>query len=91
MAKVVVTIKIMPDSPDTDLASVEEASKSRIEEFGAGWGKSEIEPIAFGLKALRLIFIMDEELGSTEPLEESLQDIDGVQSAEVVDARRAIG
>ena len=54
-------------------------------------GKVEQEPIAFGLKALKLIFVMEESIGSTESLEEDIKKIHGIQSVEVTDVRRAIG
>ena len=53
--------------------------------------KIEEQPIAFGLKALNIIFVMDEAKGSTEPLEDSVSDIEGVQSVEITDVRRAVG
>jgi translation elongation factor EF-1beta len=34
---------------------------------------------------------MDESKGSTEPLEESIKTISGVNSVEAIDIRRAIG
>ena len=92
MAQVVVTLKIMPESPDIDLNALESEAKKKIIEFaGPGDTKSEQEPIAFGLKAVKIIFIMDEAKGSTEPLEDSISEIKGVQSVEVSDVRRAIG
>ena len=92
MANAVVTIKIMPESPETDLAKLEAAAKEKIRGFaGEGETKTEIEPIAFGLKALKIIFVMDEEKGSPDPVAEEIQDLEGVNSAEVVDVRRAIG
>jgi len=53
--------------------------------------KTEQEPIAFGLNALKIMFVMDESKGSTEALEENIKKIDGVNSVETVDVRRAIG
>ncbi len=91
MAEVVVTIKIMPESVDTDLEQVKIEATKKIEEFGGEVGKSEIEPVAFGLKALKLIFVYDESKGSPDPLEVSIKEVDGVQSAETTDVRRAIG
>jgi len=91
MAQLVVTIKIMPESPDIDLKSIEEQAKKEITKFGGDVGKVEIELIAFGLKALNLIFVMDEKKGGTDSLEENISRIDGVRSAEVTDVRRAIG
>ncbi len=92
MANAIVTIKIMPVSPDTDLGVVEEQAKKHIAAYaGEGDTRSEIEPIAFGLKALKITFVMDENLGSPESLEKTLTGIEGVNSAETVDVRRAVG
>ena len=64
MANVVATVKMMPESPDVDLNKVEADAKKKIIDFaGEGDMKIEQEPIAFGLKALKIIFIMDESKG----------------------------
>ena len=91
MAQAIVTLKIMPESPDIDLKEIEIAATQEIKVFGGEVGKVEIEPIAFGLKALNLIFVMDEAKGSTESLENIIAKIPGVQSVDVTDVRRAIG
>ncbi len=92
MAQVVATLKIMPESPEVSLAEIEKEAKKKIIEFaGEGDTKVEEEPIAFGLKSLNIIFIMDESKGSTEPLEDEVNNIKGVRSAEVTDVRRAVG
>lgn len=91
MAQVVITLKIMPDSPQVNLEDVKAKAKDMIKEFGGDVGKEEIEPIAFGLKALNLFFVMDESLGGTDSLEEKINELEGVQSVEVTDVRRAIG
>jgi len=92
MAQVIVTLKIMPKSVEVDLNKITEQSKTKIVDFaGPGDMKIEEKPIAFGLKAVNIIFIMDESKGSTDQLEDSIAEIDGVQSVEVTDVRRAIG
>jgi len=92
LANAVVTMKIMPESPDTDLERIKTAALAEIESFaGKGDTKVEVEPIAFGLKALKIIFIMDENLGSPDQLEPKIMGIDGVNSFEIIDVRRAIG
>ena len=92
MAKVVVTLKIMPENPEVDLAAIEKEAKAKIIDFSQNEEmKIEQEPIAFGLKALKIIFVMDESKGSTETLEQDIKTISGVNSVEVVDVRRAIG
>jgi elongation factor 1-beta len=91
MADVVVSLRIMPKSPSINLEQVQEKATQKIKEFGGEVGKADIEPVAFGLKALILVFVMNESLGGTDSLEEAVQKISGVQSAEVTDVRRAIG
>jgi len=82
----------MPESPEIDLAKIEEESKKLVTEFaGETETKTEQEPIAFGLKALKIMFVMDEAKGSTDDLEKKISEIDGVNSVEVVDVRRTIG
>ena len=91
MAKVYVKIKIMPESPETDLGKVEAGVKKIIEKDGSTFHASEIVPIAFGLKALEFIFMRDESKGDTEPMEKQFAKIKGVQSVDVIDVRRAFG
>ncbi|HLC64633.1 MAG TPA: elongation factor 1-beta [Candidatus Nanoarchaeia archaeon] len=92
MASVVVTLRIMPESPEVDLKAIEGEAKKKILSFA---GKSEIKveqvPIAFGLKSLNITFVMDESKGSTEPIEKEVAKISHVNSVEVTDVRRAIG
>ena len=91
MAEVVVTVRLMPESPDQDLKILEEKSKIAIENFGGEVGKVDIVPVGFGLNSLNLIFVMDESIGSTDELEKELTGIIGVESVEIIDVRRAIG
>ena len=91
MANVVLTFKVMPDSPSTDLKKIEEACGHLAKEFGTEIGKVDIEPVAFGLKALKLFVVLDESKGSPDKLEEQFRSVAGVQSVEVTDVRRAIG
>jgi elongation factor 1-beta len=92
MANAIITLKIMPESPDVDLDHVEAEAKKKIIAFaGEGEMRVEIEPIAFGLKAVKIMFVTDEKKGGTDSLEEAIGTIDGVNSVEVIDVRRAIG
>jgi len=92
MANAVITIRIMPESPEVDLTKVEEEAKRAITEFaGEGETKTTVEPVAFGLKSISIIFVMDESKGSPDPVAEKIQALEGVNSAEITDVRRAIG
>jgi elongation factor 1-beta len=92
MADVVVTMRIMPESPEIDLALMQTKIMSLIDSFaGKGARKTETEPVAFGLKALVIMFVMAESNGSTEGLEKQIETVKGVNSVEVTDVRRTIG
>lgn len=91
LAEVIITLKIMPISPEVDLTKIQEEAKKKIESFGGEVGKVEEKPLAFGLKELLIIFVMDEKKGSTDSLENDIETIEGVQSVEVTDVRRAVG
>ena len=61
MAKVVVTLKIMPDSPKVNLDVLQKAALKKIKDaIGDTETKVEKEAIGFGLNALKIFFVMDE-------------------------------
>ncbi len=92
MARVIITLRVMQSSPDINLGEVEKQALKMIEKFAGDLQyKSEQQPIAFGLKALMLTFVMDEAKGSTDELESQITGIEGVNSVEVTDVRRAVG
>lgn len=92
MADVVVTLKIMPESPDVDLNNLQEQAAGKVKDFSKMNNmKIEQVPVAFGLKSINIMFVMSEDIGATDPLEESISKLDGVNSVEVTDVRRTIG
>ena len=92
MARVVVSLRIMPQSPDIDLSELEQKAKDEIIKFcNSQEFKVEIQPIAFGLKALIILFVMEESIGTTEKLEQNISQLGGVESVEVTDVRRVVG
>lgn len=94
MARAVATLKVMPSSPDIDLHKLELKVKEVIYKFVKEKTETKviIEPVAFGLKALIIMFVMDEKLGSPDPIAEKVAEMeDEVNSAEITDVRRAIG
>ncbi len=92
MASVIVTLKLMPESPDVDMDTVAQKAEQVITDFSNSVEvRKDIQPVAFGLKSVSMTFVMDENKGGTEQLEEMLKQIEGVQSAETTDVRRAVG
>ena len=90
MGTALVKIKIMPESPDTDLEGIKNSAKEVVESNKGTNVSFEEEPIAFGLKAVIIGFAIDEN-DELEPIENSLRKIENVSSAEVSDMRRAFG
>jgi len=92
MAKALVTVKIMPESVDVDLEKIEGKVKESIRDVYGEIGEIRVEeePIAFGLRALKFTFIIDESMG-TDAIEEELADLEGVANAQVIDFRRTLG
>ena len=92
MADVIITLKIMPESPDVNMDELYSKVEPLIKDFtGESEFKKEEEPIAFGLNALKIIFVMDEAKGSTDDMESKIAEIDEVKSVDVIDVRRAVG
>lgn len=93
MANVIITLRIMPESPDVDLESIREEAEKKIDNFAGGHKEKqhEIKPIAFGLKSLDIHFMMNEDLGSPDGVAEEIATLEGVQSAEVTNVTRAMG
>jgi translation elongation factor aEF-1 beta len=90
MGTALIKIKIMPKSLETDLEKIKDLAQRVI---GDNNGKDIIfheEPIAFGLKAVIASFDIDEST-PLEPIEEGLRKVENVNSAEVIDMRRAFG
>jgi|TARA_B100001971_G_C17997802_1_gene435674 translation elongation factor aEF-1 beta len=90
MGTALLTIKMMPESPETDLELIEGKAKEIIENLKGKSPKFQKEPVAFGIISLSASFSIDESL-ETDPFEEKLREIEGVNSAETVDFRRAFG
>ncbi|MEK6934288.1 MAG: elongation factor 1-beta [Nanoarchaeota archaeon] len=91
MGFVLATFKFMPETVDTDLDNVKNEVEDVISKFGAKTEKVDREPVAFGLNALIVVVSIDENKGGLDPLEDQLRNVEGVESVEVTDVRRAIG
>ena len=90
MGTALLRIKLMPASLEVNLEEIKEKAKIIVEK-GKGRNCSfEEEPIAFGLKALIISFDIDEEQ-ELDPVEEALGNLENINSAQVVDMRRAFG
>jgi len=91
MANSIVTFKIMPESPETDLESI----KQKCFDIGANNGAkgnmdAKIEPIAFGLSQLLVLAMFDSEV-NFDKIAGEMSELEGVNSAEVYRIDLAMG
>lgn len=82
MARVIITIRVMPEGVDVDLDDLLERIRQNVPE-GTDVRANEVVPVAFGLKALRINLARDESLGGTDDIEEALGNLEGVAQVEV--------
>ena len=81
MGSVALILKIMPESPEVDLNDLVDKIKERV----AGVQDVREEPIGFGLKALKIAVVVDDAGGASDAVEETINSIDGVERAEIVE------
>ncbi len=79
--------KLMPESPETNLEEIQNEARKIVEEFGGENKEYEIQPIAFGLKAI-IVFFFYPDNKNPEPLEEKFANIKNVVSCELIDMRK---
>ena len=82
MSEVLATMKIMPESPEVDLDALKKTIEENLPEDAQFQNITE-EPIAFGLVALILNFIIEDGEGGTESTEEFVSSLEDVASIEI--------
>ncbi|MEM4285201.1 MAG: elongation factor 1-beta [Candidatus Nitrosocaldus sp.] len=87
MGKLIARVKIMPADVDVNLDSLVEKVKGNMPD-GMQVKRYSKEPIAFGINALLLDMVMDEDTADTDLLEENLRKVDGVGEVEIVSMSR---
>jgi elongation factor 1-beta len=78
MAKVAVVLKVMPEEAETDLDNLEEEVRDTVDVDDL-----QTEDVAFGLKALKVSTVVDDEEMGMEGAKESLEEIENIQSVEI--------
>ena len=84
MGEVALQYRILPDGVDIDLNKMLEGVKKALP-TGATLRASEQKPLAFGLKALHVLVVMDDKKGGAEQVEAAISGVAGVQSVEIVE------
>jgi elongation factor 1-beta len=75
-------IRVMPDSVDRDVNKLMDELKKALPKSAELKGM-QVKPIAFGLKAILVAFIVSDTEGGAEPVEAALSKVPGVESATV--------
>jgi translation elongation factor aEF-1 beta len=86
MGEIMCQFDLKGESPDTDLNKVVEDIRSSIAEVDERikiQNNHEIKPLFFGIKAAVLQFVIPEEDGIQDKLEEWLMDKDGISEIEL--------
>jgi len=77
-----VILDVKPEDDETDMKDLE-AKVRAITKEGLMWAGSQLEPIAFGLKKLRIIAIVHDDVVSVDELQEEIEKLPGVQSTDI--------
>ena len=84
MGKVAITYSILPESPEVDIDSLLRSVRSAMPK-GAELRGSVVNPVAFGLNAIKILVVVGDEPGIADQVEKNLIELKGVQSVDVVD------
>lgn len=87
MTLLVARIRILPAEADSDLEDVVQHLKS-INSDGIQMVAHAKEPIAFGLEGIVGDFVMEDQAGQMDRLEEFIRNTDGVGEIEVINISR---
>jgi translation elongation factor aEF-1 beta len=83
-ATVIVTYRITPEGIEVDL----EKLKKELSKFKPQ--KLEVEPIAFGLNAIKMVKVLPEIEGEADKLAGEIEKIKGVQTVDIVEMTRGL-
>lgn len=89
MGEVAVQMKIMPGDVAVDLKRLSDHI-ALASPRDARLHNCEVQPVAFGLKALLITFIVEDKEGGTEGLEEIIANMEEVESVQVVAITRML-
>jgi len=82
MGKVAVTFRVMPEGVEVDLDAVQSRLRDSLRER---LKKLEVKPVAYGLRAIEAIVILEDAAGEMERVESLLLQIPGVGGVETTE------
>jgi elongation factor 1-beta len=90
MGMAIIKMRVMPTSPNVNLAELEQKLNDKVLSLGEKVHSFEKEPIAFGLVALNMI-VGWPETKDQSVLENAVKEIEEIESSEIIDFRREFG
>jgi translation elongation factor EF-1beta len=82
-AKSSVVIDVKPEDSETDMVELERLVRTIVLD-GLLWGAAELVPVAYGIKKLRIMAVVVDDLVGVDDLQESLEELEGVQSTDIM-------
>lgn len=82
MGNVAITFRLMPEDATTDMNAIKEGVRKAL---GGSLKGLQEKDVAFGLRALLALAIVQDEAGASDRVEQSLSAIPGVSSVEALD------
>jgi elongation factor 1-beta len=86
MGKVAAVLRILPASAEVNLKELEKEIRKRV----TGIQDVATEPIAFGLKALKVAVVVGDDEGGTDMVEKALSEVPHVGQVETIAVNRMI-
>ncbi|HJJ34384.1 MAG: elongation factor 1-beta [Methanocorpusculum sp.] len=86
MGEVVVIMKIMPESPEVDLVKLQADIRAAV----TGIEDMKVEPIGFGLSAIKIAMITEDDEGAGDKIEALFSQIPGIDRAEIESLNRLL-
>ncbi len=84
MGEVGLQYRVLPEGLDVDLKKMKDDIGKALP-HGAVLRAAEERPVAFGLKALHVLIVLDDKKGGAEQVEDAITKVLGVQSVEIVE------
>lgn len=82
MGLVAVTLRILPEDADVDIESLKTSVR---EVLGGALRDLQERPLAFGIKAIEAVVVVDDASGGSDAIEQSVSNVAGVGTVEAID------
>jgi elongation factor 1-beta len=84
---VAASVRIMPTGVEINLEEIRKSVEKIVSKYGK-LNSSEIKPIAFGLKSLEVVLLLNDKEGGMDEIEAQVAKVEGVNSVEILEVTR---